>query len=263
MVILGTILLYVHIIPYNNTLAIICCGICIFMLVCTGFVLALLHHLEEKNKQLLSHEILLTQIEEQKKLIHSQHQQSQLTSFLRHDLKNLLLNYQLLLEQDNVNAVQMDISNRIGDFSAIDTIQYSRNAIFDSLLHSKIENCKEQNIKFNVHADMPPDYDKLDLFVIISNLIDNAIEAESQINNSNREISINTYTNENQIGFIIRNRVDESVLESNPNLTTKKSDSSIHGIGLQSVQYYVEKNRGLVSFFEEDGYFGVHIIITI
>lgn len=233
------------------------------MLVCTGFVLALLHHLEEKNQELLSHEILQTQIEEQKKFIQNQHRQSQLTSYLRHDLKNLLLNYQLLLEQKNIDAVQKDISNRIGDVSSIDAPVYSRNAILDSLLHSKIENCKNQKIHFSIHADMPSDYDKLDLFVIISNLIDNAIEAESRINIDHREICINTYTEDAQIGFIIRNRIEDSVLGNNPSFKTKKSDSNIHGIGLQSVQYYVEKNNGLISFFEEDEYFGVHIIMRL
>ena len=168
-----------------------------------------------------------------------------------------------MLEQNNIDAVQKDISNRIGDFSSIDATIYSRNAILDSLLHSKIENCKDQGIHFNIHADMPSSYDKLDLFVIISNLIDNAVEAENRISIDHREICINTYTEENQIGFIIRNRIEESVLKNNPHFTTKKSDSRTHGIGLQSVQYYVEKNNGLISFFEEDGYFGVHIILNI
>ena len=44
---------------------------------------------------------------------------------------------------------------------------------------------------------------------------------------------------------------------------TEKPDHANHGIGLQSVRYYVEKNNGLIDFFEENGFFGVHIIVNL
>lgn len=90
----------------------------------------------------------------------------------------------------------------------------------------------------------------MDLFVIISNLIDNAIEAETKLEHIQKEIIIYIYTENNQIGVIIRNRIDSSVLKKNPNYKTEKSDHKNHGIGLQSVRYYIEKNNGLIDFFE-------------
>lgn len=263
MIMIGTYLLYAKMAPYSINLAIVCCCISAFMMVCTFFVLLLLHRLSIKNNELLSQEILKTQIEEQKKLLKSQHQQTTLTRYLRHDLKNILLNYQILLSDNKIEDVKKDIAERIGHISSNIEQNYSDNSILNSLLQSKLVSCNDNDIKVTINAFMPSNYQNLDLFVIISNLIDNAIEAEAKLEHMQKEINIHIYTENNQIGVIIRNRIDSSVLNKNPNFKTEKSDHKNHGIGLQSVRYYVEKNNGLIDFFEENGFFGVHIIVNL
>lgn len=263
MIMICTYLLYSKTAPYSINLAIVCCSISAFMMICTFFVLLLLHRISIKNDELLSQEILKTHIEEQKKLLKSQHQQATLTRYLRHDLKNILLNYQILLADNKTEEVKKDIEERIGHISSNIEQNYSDNAILNSLLQSKLVSCNDNDIKVTINAFMPSNYQNLDLFVIISNLIDNAIEAEAKLEHRQKEINIHIYTENNQIGIIIRNRIDSSVLNKNPNFKTEKSDHKNHGIGLQSVRYYVEKNNGLIDFFEENGYFGVHIIISL
>ena len=263
MIMIGTYLLYSKTAPYSINLAIVCCSISAFMMICTFFVLLLLHRLSIKNNELLSQEILKTQIEEQKKLLNSQHQQAALTQYLRHDLKNILLNYQILLNDCKTEEVKKDIEERIGLISSNAAPNYSDNSVLNSLLQSKLETCNNNHITVTIRTFMPSDYHNMDLFVIISNLIDNAIEAETKLEPSQREIGIHTYIENNQLGVIIRNRIEESVLKKNPHFKTEKPDHANHGIGLQSVRYYVEKNNGLIDFFEENGFFGVHIIVNL
>ena len=98
--------------------------------------------------------------------------------------------------------------------------------------------------------------------VALSNLIDNAIEAELKIPEQYRGISVEVIQNENKISILIKNTITSSVLIPNPKLTTTKEKDGVHGIGLKNVKRIVSSQEGLIDFFEENGNFCVHIFYS-
>ena len=61
--------------------------------------------------------------------------------------------------------------------------------------------------------------------------------------------------------IICKNKIDESVLEKNPNLVSDKGDLIHHGLGIVEIKNTISKYDGIIDFLEEDGYFVVHIMI--
>ena len=57
------------------------------------------------------------------------------------------------------------------------------------------------------------------------------------------------------VNFIIKNWISESVLKKNPDLTTNKTDTQLHGFGIASVTDIVKKYGGMLDFFEKDNFF--------
>ena len=55
--------------------------------------------------------------------------------------------------------------------------------------------------------------------------------------------------------IIVKNKIDTSVLESNSELKTTKSDSECHGIGVQSIKEIVHRYDGMMDFYEQDMWF--------
>ncbi|MBQ0000467.1 MAG: GHKL domain-containing protein, partial [Clostridiales bacterium] len=60
--------------------------------------------------------------------------------------------------------------------------------------------------------------------------------------------------------LIVQNAIDTSVLDSNPELNTTKSDAGLHGFGLKSVKQLIEKRNGLLEIYEDNHFFTVHVL---
>ena len=74
---------------------------------------------------------------------------------------------------------------------------------------------------------------ELDIAVMLSNLLDNAVEAQKKITQDKpRSIFI-----------------------------TDKTNRYLHGIGMKSIEHTVDKNGGYIQRYEEDGMFCVHILL--
>ena len=103
--------------------------------------------------------------------------------------------------------------------------------------------------------------DEADIVVLFGNLLDNAIEAAEKT--VDKHIIIEFGIKAAYLSIVVSNTVIASVLRTNPNLETTKNDKYIHGIGLRSVHNIVEKYDGLIDFFEEDNYFGCHVMLVV
>jgi len=73
---------------------------------------------------------------------------------------------------------------------------------------------------------------------------------------------IEDYTQELEQGshtIIVRNRIENSVLEENAELKTTKSDKECHGIGIQSIKEIVTRYNGMMEYYEKDMWFTASI----
>lgn len=235
-----------------------CLVLSVLMLAATLLVLWLLGQLQKKTQNDFENKMMSMQLQEQKALLAQTQEGMEKILQLRHDMKNYLLQYKLLLEKGKSSEVLEDLEKMLGHRISAEDISYTKHPLVNSLLKHKYETAKKLHIPFHVRVQIHPEYQNLDLMVALSNLIDNAIEAECAIPEQFRAISVEMIERDGHLSILIQNRITASVLAVNPDLKSSKRNG-IHGIGLNSVRRIVESQDGLIDIFEENEKFCVHI----
>ena len=101
------------------------------------------------------------------------------------------------------------------------------------------------------------------LIVVLSNLLDNALEACEKISNtSERYILLKAKVNANESILYVENSIDSPVKISNGRIATSKKDGLQHGYGLQNILSIVESFGGAYAMHCENKKFVFVISFT-
>lgn len=163
----------------------------------------------------------------------------------RHDYKNHMICVQSLLDAKEYDEAREYIQGITLHKTILSRGFSSGNSIADALLSDKAE-CAEKigaEIQFEgvIYENIPP----ADLCTILSNAIDNAIEACEKIQSNETKIILVKCNYIKHIQFIdITNPVAADVRISNNMVETSKSDKNIHGIGLYNIRRTLSKYEG-------------------
>lgn len=140
------------------------------------------------------------------------------------------------------------------------------NEVLDTILTEKSLYCKEHDIMISCVADgAQMDFiNTVDLYAILGNSIDNAIEAVGKFEQKEkRQIDVLIYRQQQFLVINVINPLEgELVFEDGLPVTTKEN-KNFHGYGLKSIKYMVKKCGGIVNISEEDGCFSLMILIPI
>ncbi|WP_207636411.1 GHKL domain-containing protein [Alkaliphilus metalliredigens] len=115
----------------------------------------------------------------------------------------------------------------------------------------KREKARREKISFDIEIDVPRNLtiDDIDLSIVLSNVLDNAIEACISSNSVNMTIDLKMYVNEGYLIIKIVNTkspsyfIDEESIEQS---FTTKPDKSNHGIGLRNIKKVIVQNNGYI-----------------
>jgi sensor histidine kinase regulating citrate/malate metabolism len=231
------------------------------MLIATLLVLYLLRQLQYQSQRDVENNMLQVQLKEQEHQLEQMQESMDQVHAVRHDMKNFLLNYQILLQEGKIQEVQDDLSKMLGERLYAGEQIYTSHKMINALLRYKTTLAKKNQISVQTRVIIDPKYENLELLVALSNVIDNAIEAELHNPADTRSISIDIIQSRDSLSILVKNRITASILTVNPHLSSTKKDSKPHGIGLKNVRKIVESQDGLLDFFEEGEMFCVHIYI--
>lgn len=204
--------------------------------------------LETKN-QLKLYETISEQVTNQRKLSHEyKNQLTCIQSLCATEEYGQLKNY---LEQINGEVLH--------DLDYIDT----GNSFVNAVLNAKYEEAERKNIliicKINDLSGLA--INSSDLVILLSNLLNNAIEACERCNKE-REIKIKCVFTNNEFILSIKNNYNGNLNKIGENLfTTKEQDKENHGIGLKNVIQIVEKNEGYYAVEHTDNEFWISVVI--
>lgn len=180
---------------------------------------------------------------------------------IKHDINNHFLcitqNIQNGLYEEALSYIN-SVSDRI---NVIIPVYYMTGTPeLDAILNNKKDYCLKNGIDFKcVIGQVPSNINVIDLCVVISNLIDNAIEASEK--EENAEINVYISVIGNYFRIIVKNRISESVLSTNNTLKTTKSDTDAHGYGIRSVKDTIKKYNGQLNFDEHDNFFIADVLL--
>lgn len=183
---------------------------------------------------------------------------------LRHDMKRYFVTYLQLLREGQSEFVESDMQQMIGERMVLKRQRYTKDMVFNAVINEKAQRCRERKITFTANVVLETVQDNMEYGIMLSNLLDNAIEAEEDVAEQLRRISLNIRTEGEMLHVIVENYVEEPVLEHNPRLATTKLNAELeHGIGLKSVKRIVSENKGEMEIFDKDKTFVIHICIPM
>ncbi len=225
--------------------------------------LKMIFHINQQNHYEMENALLYMQITQQEKRIREEEKNYREVQLLRHDLKRYLVTYRQLLQEGKYEVIEADIDKILGKRLNTNHCVYTENTILNAVICEKMEQCSIKNIKIEVQVNADKDMDSIEYGVVLSNLLDNAIEAEEQEKEENRYICLNIGVEQNMIHLVVSNYISESVLQNNALLETSKKNKQLHGIGLRGVKEFVNNKEGEIEIFEENHMFVVHICACV
>lgn len=178
---------------------------------------------------------------------------------VQHDMKQHLVVMAGFLEQEEPKKCQEYINSLLPEVDQIGKLVRSNNAVLDYLINSKLCALKDTRIVISGSIGDLSDIRDVDLACLIGNILDNAIEALSNVSEKRIELLF-SMQNDNRV-IICKNTINESVLKNNRKLKSTKASGDSHGWGHQIVAKIVSDYHGMVDYFEEFGMFGVQIIL--
>lgn len=167
---------------------------------------------------------------------------------LTHDFQNKLLVIQGLLQQEQTAGAAQDYVGQLIKHQYKSAISISTHrTVVDVLINHKYSAAAAKKIQFRVQLDDLSSFPLPDdaLVVVLSNLLDNAMEACEKIQDpTKRLIVVKAKVDKIESILCIQNSVDIPVTISNGRIVTSKLDKHRHGYGLQNVISIIESFSG-------------------
>ena len=208
--------------------------------------------LQQESDRAQYYEMLLTQNENQRILIH--------------DIKKHLQSIAMLNEQREHDKIDAYIRQLILSSNLKEASRLCDHELLNSILCRYMQQCIKGRITF--HADIRKrtvDFiASNDLTSLFCNLLDNAIEAAGVVPDS--FIEINTSKREKTpfvVITVINSCRTNPFLSKGRQLCTQKSDKRRHGFGLKSIRKTVQKYHGNMQMYYNNDTFTFHTIITL
>ena len=150
----------------------------------------------------------------------------------------------LLLQQGDYEGAKAYLSTLTKTIAANTTIMNTHNPLLDALLSKKYEEASRKGVM--VYFDLPDlrdmPMDQTDLVIVLSNLLNNAIEAAEQADPP--EVYVRMRKSEDEVVLSVRNRVEKDLNLAAGQLPRISQKGAGHGFGLWNVRDVLKKYGG-------------------
>lgn len=182
---------------------------------------------------------------------------------LRHDMKNHLNIIGMLIADEKTPEAKNYLTELNQEF-AVTAKSYCSNEVVNAVLNSKEQSAAEAQIRCEFQIDLAedPQMEDIDLCALLSNTLDNAIEACQKIPEaSERFLSVKARCQKGFFSYKVVNSKANEVTEENGCFVTSKKDAGLHGIGLKNVKQIAAKYEGYVEVSYDEHSFTVVVMI--
>ncbi len=181
---------------------------------------------------------------------------------LYHDLNNHLNVLYQFLEEGEMDEAKKYIREISQPIQKLTKTVWTGVDVADVIINSKVEKMRNKGISWDIDAEFPKNTNiqPYDLCTILSNLLDNAVEAVERTGKpGNISLTIR------KINYFLMIRITNSCIGKNNCFATlpktTKEDKTMHGWGLQNVQETVQKYGGTLKFRQEENQFSVDVMM--
>lgn len=179
----------------------------------------------------------------------------------RHDLRHQLCQLAALAEEGNLEKIKAYLSGAVSRIPSLE-MHFCENRAADSVVGYYCALAKREQIPFSVQIDLPEclPVDEINLCLVLSNLLENALEASLRTAPARRRIKLTAYLHDNSLALIqVENTYDGVIREKGGVFQSSKRKGD--GVGLQSVRHIAEKSGGVSTVTYQDGVFCVKVML--
>lgn len=179
----------------------------------------------------------------------------------RHDMRHHLNQLSVLADEGDLQKLRIYLTETTSRIAVLDT-GLCENRAADSVISYYCALAKQNSIPFITQLDLPAQIpvNEMDMCLVLSNLLENALEASLRISPSLRHIKLTAYLHGKNLLLIqVENAFDGIINKKNDAFQSSKRIGS--GIGTQSIRHIAEKSGGASTFSYQDGIFYARIML--
>lgn len=179
----------------------------------------------------------------------------------RHDMRHHLNQISALAEMGDMGKLKTYLAQTVSRIPGLD-IHFCENRAADSVLGYYCTLAKREGIPFHAQIDLPErlPVDEVDLCLVLSNLLENALEASLRTASARRQIQVTAYSHADRLLLIeVKNTFDGEIKEKDGVFRSSKRNGN--GIGIQSVRHIAEKSGGASTFAFQNGTFTAKVML--
>lgn len=180
----------------------------------------------------------------------------------RHDYRHHIQALKFHMSRNEYDEVNGYLDMLDDDLTNVETVLKTGNRMTDAILNSKLSLAKDKNITVKADATVPVNLsvNELDLSVILGNLLDNAIEACSQLPEEKRLIRIYITTKGSYLYLsVVNTAAGKKKNKLADRFLTSKGEG--HGFGLSRIDAIVKRYGGYITRASEDEAFSTEVLL--
>jgi len=182
-------------------------------------------------------------------------QMQQNAAAYRHDMRHHFALLQRLASEGRIEALKEYLQTAQSDIDAITPVRFCENETVNLILSAYAAKAKQSETMLTVDAKLPDSlpFSDTELCSLLSNALENAIQASEHIPDSNnRYIKLRVYSKNDKLCIDIRNSYQTEPIFHHGLPVSKEQG---HGFGTKSMVHIVEKHGGVFQFSVKDGCF--------
>lgn len=179
----------------------------------------------------------------------------------RHDMRHHFNQLSALAEKGDLEGIRTYLAGAAGKIPNLD-MSFCANRAADSVLGYYCALAKREGIPFHAQIDLPEKVpvDEIDMCLVLSNLLENALEASLHTAPARRQIKVTVYIHGGRRLLIqVENTFDGDIREKKGVFQSSKRKGD--GVGIQSIRRIAEKTNGASTFRYGDGIFLAKVMI--
>ncbi|MBR1572475.1 MAG: sensor histidine kinase [Lachnospiraceae bacterium] len=164
-----------------------------------------------------------------------------------HDIKHQIAAVNAMTDADRRHEALQRMEENIAIY---DSVVHTENELLDTVLTEKRLACGRKHITMSCICDgkVLLFMDGLDLYTLMGNALDNAIEATEKLPENQRFVSVKI---QNKVGMTlveISNPINQELNIVEGKLHTTKKDKEAHGFGMRSMKEIVKRYDGILEY---------------
>lgn len=239
----------------------------VYLLVSIGLVIItivtfyLLCDISKRERRIREDDLFREKVKNQTEMYKSVYDNYELQRKRAHEYKNQIMCMEALLSKKEYEQLEKYIGEIGGRLTDTDSNINTNNTLIDAIINTKYREMEERGIllvlKFNEMADLW--VEDGDIVVILSNLLNNAIEACEKCDP--KTVKLKLMKEPDDIIIAVRNTFNGEISKRGDELQTLKSEKEEHGLGIKNIIEAVEKYGGSYSINYDDKEFVFSICI--